>query len=170
MSLRTGSVYVLPGGTQGGSNNPGGNMTPTGQMGPPIVPNQPQVAIVAPQKIIPPPTPPQKSSSLDYLNFEEKRKIIASSLSLTDFLHHNNTSGSSTTPASPTQGRFECFEQRVFILCLCVNVLFFWCMKSILIFLLIQCLVLLLFVYLFLFFDNFFCTQETRSLMVYCPY
>ena len=31
---------------------------------------------------------PQRSSSLDYLNFEEKRQIIASSLSLSDFLAH----------------------------------------------------------------------------------
>lgn len=31
---------------------------------------------------------PQRSNSLDYLNFEEKRQIIASSLSLSDFLHH----------------------------------------------------------------------------------
>lgn len=103
--MRAGGVYVLPTGLPGGSNTPGSNMTPTGhKSGGSQVPNQPQVAIVAPQKIIPPPTQPQKSSSLDYLNFEEKRQIIASSLSLTDFLHHNNTSGSSTTPASPTQG------------------------------------------------------------------
>ncbi|XP_076755970.1 phosphatase and actin regulator 2 isoform X7 [Xylocopa sonorina] len=31
---------------------------------------------------------PQRSNSLDYLNFEEKRQIIASSLSLSDFLAH----------------------------------------------------------------------------------
>lgn len=31
--------------------------------------------------------PPQRSNSLDYLNFEEKRQLIASSLSLTDFIH-----------------------------------------------------------------------------------
>ena len=30
----------------------------------------------------------QRSNSLDYLNFEEKRQIIASSLSLSDFLAH----------------------------------------------------------------------------------
>lgn len=30
---------------------------------------------------------PQRSNSLDYLNFEEKRQLIASSLSLSDFLH-----------------------------------------------------------------------------------
>lgn len=29
---------------------------------------------------------PQRSNSLDYLNFEEKRQLIASSLSLSDFL------------------------------------------------------------------------------------
>ncbi|XP_075221175.1 phosphatase and actin regulator 2 [Lycorma delicatula] len=44
---------------------------------------------------------PQRSNSLDFLNFEEKRQIIASSLSLTDFLHH---SGSATSPSSPTSG------------------------------------------------------------------
>lgn len=30
---------------------------------------------------------PQRSNSLDYLNFEEKRQLIASSLSLTDFIN-----------------------------------------------------------------------------------
>lgn len=30
---------------------------------------------------------PQRSNSLDYLNFEEKRQLIASSLSLSDILH-----------------------------------------------------------------------------------
>lgn len=44
-----------------------------------------------------------RSTSMDYLNFEEKRQIIASSLSLTDFLH---TSGTATTPTSPTTGKF----------------------------------------------------------------
>lgn len=44
---------------------------------------------------------PQRSNSLDFLNFEEKRQLIASSLSLTDFLHH---SGSATSPSSPTSG------------------------------------------------------------------
>ncbi|KAJ1530382.1 hypothetical protein ONE63_005291 [Megalurothrips usitatus] len=34
---------------------------------------------------------PQRSNSLDYLNFEEKRQLIASSLSLSDFLHTNGT-------------------------------------------------------------------------------
>ncbi|VVC44311.1 Hypothetical protein CINCED_3A003090 [Cinara cedri] len=43
-----------------------------------------------------------RSNSMDYLNFEEKRQIIASSLSLTDFLH---TSGTATTPTSPTTAK-----------------------------------------------------------------
>nr|XP_017029696.1 histone-lysine N-methyltransferase 2D isoform X11 [Drosophila kikkawai] len=33
---------------------------------------------------------PQRSNSMDYLNFEEKRQLIASSLSLSDILHSSN--------------------------------------------------------------------------------
>lgn len=44
-------------------------------------PKQKTVAIVA----------PTRSNSLDYLNFEEKRRLIASSLSLSDFLNVGNT-------------------------------------------------------------------------------
>lgn len=43
-------------------------------------PKQKTVAIVA----------PTRSNSLDYLNFEEKRRLIASSLSLSDFLSVGN--------------------------------------------------------------------------------
>lgn len=49
---------------------------------------------------------PQRSNSLDFLNFEEKRQIIASSLSLTDFLQHKHAQGSATTPTSPTTAKF----------------------------------------------------------------
>ncbi|XKL61198.1 hypothetical protein PGB90_008255 [Kerria lacca] len=49
---------------------------------------------------------PQRSNSLDFLNFEEKRQIIASSLSLTDFLQHKRTQGSATTPTSPSTAKF----------------------------------------------------------------
>ncbi|XP_059615506.1 phosphatase and actin regulator 4-A isoform X2 [Phlebotomus argentipes] len=52
----------------GGGNNSGANN---------IVVMQKSVAIVT----------PQRSNSLDYLNFEEKRQLIASSLSLSDILH-----------------------------------------------------------------------------------
>uniref|UniRef100_A0A0A9XC92 Phosphatase and actin regulator 2 n=1 Tax=Lygus hesperus TaxID=30085 RepID=A0A0A9XC92_LYGHE len=54
-------------------------------------PSKPPVAIVT----------PHRSNSLDILNFEEKRQLIASSLSLTDFL---NRGGSATSPSSPTTG------------------------------------------------------------------
>lgn len=49
---------------------------------------------------------PQRSNSLDFLNFEEKRQIIASSLSLTDFLQNKHAQGSATTPTSPTTAKF----------------------------------------------------------------
>ncbi|XP_023316889.1 phosphatase and actin regulator 1-like isoform X14 [Trichogramma pretiosum] len=49
----------------------------------PFCPRTKTVTIVAPT--------PQRSNSLDYLNFEEKRQIIASSLSLSDFLAHGPT-------------------------------------------------------------------------------
>ncbi|XP_055700604.1 phosphatase and actin regulator 3 isoform X4 [Phlebotomus papatasi] len=57
-----------PGIGGGGGNNSGANN---------IVVMQKSVAIVT----------PQRSNSLDYLNFEEKRQLIASSLSLSDILH-----------------------------------------------------------------------------------
>lgn len=52
----------------------------------------------------PPPVaivPPHRSNSLDFLNFEEKRQLIASSLSLSEYLHRG---GSATSPSSPTSG------------------------------------------------------------------
>lgn len=58
-----------------------GNVQPTQQpLQPHAVPKQKTVAIVA----------PTRSNSLDYLNFEEKRRLIASSLSLSDFLNVGN--------------------------------------------------------------------------------
>ncbi|XP_063222049.1 phosphatase and actin regulator 1 isoform X4 [Bacillus rossius redtenbacheri] len=65
MSVRVTGVCLLPPGDGGG----GGGVVQA-----PVV--RPAVAIVA----------PQRSNSLDYLNFEEKRQLIASSLSLSDFL------------------------------------------------------------------------------------
>lgn len=62
MSVRVSGVYLM-------APSPGG--TPPGGASPPAL-------LVA----------PQRSNSLDYLNFEEKRQLIASSLSLSDFLHH----------------------------------------------------------------------------------
>lgn len=40
---------------------------------------------------------PQRSNSLDYLNFEEKRRLIASSLSLSDFLTATSANNNATT-------------------------------------------------------------------------
>ncbi|CAD7083404.1 unnamed protein product [Hermetia illucens] len=49
---------------------------------------QQQVCLVAKmQKSVTITVTPQRSNSLDYLNFEEKRQLIASSLSLSDILH-----------------------------------------------------------------------------------
>lgn len=67
MSIRVSGVYLVP-------TSPAG--TPTS--GTPTTPIKTTNIILG----------PQRSNSLDYLNFEEKRQIIASSLSLSDFLHH----------------------------------------------------------------------------------
>lgn len=74
MSIRVSGVYLV--------HSPGQPSSPeksdTGSGGVVAVVKPTAVAIVT----------PQRSNSLDYLNFEEKRQIIASSLSLSDFLHH----------------------------------------------------------------------------------
>lgn len=67
MSVKVSGVYLVPSQML---NEKGGN----------AVTKTKTVAIVA----------PQRSNSLDYLNFEEKRQIIASSLSLSDFIHVGN--------------------------------------------------------------------------------
>ncbi|CAD1478255.1 unnamed protein product [Heterotrigona itama] len=95
MSIRVSGVYLVP---SPAANNEPGNEKPSNNLS--IVDNSLQqqqqqqhhhhhhhhhhhaaktVTIVA---------GPQRSNSLDYLNFEEKRQIIASSLSLSDFLAH----------------------------------------------------------------------------------
>lgn len=91
MSIRVSGVYLMPtspvGSNDNGNNDKGGNLAIDGNLH-----HQQQhhhhhhhhsttktVTIV---------TAPQRSNSLDYLNFEEKRQIIASSLSLSDFLAH----------------------------------------------------------------------------------
>lgn len=63
MSIRVSGVYLVPGQMCEKSGNTVGKT----------------VAIVA----------PQRSTSLDYLNFEQRRQIIASSLSLSEFLSGN---------------------------------------------------------------------------------
>lgn len=68
MSIRVRGVYLVPSQVLP-SEKSGNNVTKTKT-----------VAIVT----------PQRSNSLDYLNFEEKRQIIASSLSLSEFLGCGN--------------------------------------------------------------------------------
>lgn len=70
MSVRVSEVYLVPSQVLASDKNSCSAATPKTK----------SVAIVA----------PQRSNSLDYLNFEEKRQIIASSLSLSDFLHVGN--------------------------------------------------------------------------------
>lgn len=53
-----------------------------------IVDENNQVCVVAKmQKSVTITVTPQRSNSMDYLNFEEKRQLIASSLSLSDLIH-----------------------------------------------------------------------------------
>lgn len=68
MSVRFSGVFVVPGSEKSAA------MHDRTQNNPPA--KVKNVAIVA----------PTRSNSLDYLNFEEKRQLIASSLSLSDFL------------------------------------------------------------------------------------
>ncbi|XP_023723053.1 phosphatase and actin regulator 2 isoform X4 [Cryptotermes secundus] len=75
MSIRVSGVYLVP--SPGQPSSPEKSDSP-GSGGVVAVVKPTAVTIVT----------PQRSNSLDYLNFEEKRQIIASSLSLSDFLHH----------------------------------------------------------------------------------
>ena len=75
MSVRVSGVYLVHSPGQPSSPEKGNSTGSDGVVG---VVKPTAVAIVT----------PQRSNSLDYLNFEEKRLIIASSLSLSDFLHH----------------------------------------------------------------------------------
>ncbi|KAI9581347.1 hypothetical protein GQX74_012672 [Glossina fuscipes] len=67
---------------------------------------QQQLCVVAKmQKSVTITVTPQRSNSLDYLNFEEKRQLIASSLSLSDILQCNQTNA--TAPKDTTNAKFE---------------------------------------------------------------
>lgn len=86
MSIRVSGVYLMPSEATPENNNPNENNEPNNQLSSRYHHHHHHhhhhqaktVTIVA----------PQRSNSLDYLNFEEKRQIIASSLSLSDFLAH----------------------------------------------------------------------------------
>lgn len=48
---------------------------------------------------------PQRSNSMDYLNFEEKRQLIASSLSLSDIIHCGPAAAAKEVAANTIIGR-----------------------------------------------------------------
>lgn len=58
-------------------------------------------------------TAPQRSNSLDYLNFEEKRQIIASSLSLSDFLAHGPAAAAAAAKEVAANTVIGEFSQRI---------------------------------------------------------
>lgn len=84
MSIRVSGVYLVHSPGQPSSPEKSDNTGSDGVVKPTAV------AIVT----------PQRSNSLDYLNFEEKRQIIASSLSLSDFLHHRPAAAAAKGVAS----------------------------------------------------------------------
>lgn len=100
MSVRLSSVYLL--------QHSQSSMSPSTEKSSPLGTDSP-VSLPLPGSKAPTAVAivtPQRSNSLDFLNFEEKRQIIASSLSLTDFLQHKHAQGSATTPTSPTTAKF----------------------------------------------------------------
>lgn len=100
MSIRVSGVYLVPNpGTTDSGNDKVGNLAMEGNLHHQHQQQQQQQQQHQHQhhhqhhhhsttKTVTIVTTPQRSNSLDYLNFEEKRQIIASSLSLSDFLAH----------------------------------------------------------------------------------
>ncbi|XP_067203620.1 phosphatase and actin regulator 2 isoform X12 [Linepithema humile] len=88
MSIRVSGVYLVPtspGSNDNGGNDKGGNLAVDGNLHHQQQHHHHHHSTTKTVTIV---TAPQRSNSLDYLNFEEKRQIIASSLSLSDFLAH----------------------------------------------------------------------------------
>ncbi|XP_023033445.1 phosphatase and actin regulator 4 isoform X3 [Drosophila willistoni] len=75
-------------GQTGGGGSPPDSPNANGQTAAEL---EQQLCVVAKmQKSVTITVTPQRSNSMDFLNFEEKRQLIASSLSLSDILHSNN--------------------------------------------------------------------------------
>ncbi|GAB0090361.1 hypothetical protein DMENIID0001_050880 [Sergentomyia squamirostris] len=103
MSLRSQMVpQQHPSQNVGGSGGPGIGGSASGANN--IVVMQKSVAIVT----------PQRSNSLDYLNFEEKRQLIASSLSLSDILHCGPAAAAA---AAKEVAANTVIDMTIFILC-----------------------------------------------------
>ncbi|XP_064548968.1 homeotic protein female sterile isoform X7 [Drosophila montana] len=83
-----------------------------GSLSPPDSPNaasaaelEQQLCVVAKmQKSVTITVTPQRSNSMDFLNFEEKRQLIASSLSLSDILHSQNQGNAKESNSINTNG------------------------------------------------------------------
>lgn len=74
-----------------------------------------QQSVLTMQKSVTITVTPQRSNSLDYLNFEEKRQLIASSLSLSDILQVGPAvaqAAKDVAAASSVIGNFECRLRR----------------------------------------------------------
>ncbi|XP_054006986.1 phosphatase and actin regulator 4 isoform X11 [Hylaeus anthracinus] len=83
MSIRVSGVYLVPSpAANEGNNEKSGNLSTENNL------HQQHHHHHHAAKTVTIVAGPQRSNSLDYLNFEEKRQIIASSLSLSDFLAH----------------------------------------------------------------------------------
>jgi phosphatase and actin regulator 4 len=95
MSIRVSGVYLVP--------SPGQHSSPEKSDGP----GSGIVAVVKPTAVTI--VTPQRSNSLDYLNFEEKRQIIASSLSLSDFLQHGPAAAKGVAATKVIVGKSEQF-------------------------------------------------------------
>lgn len=79
-----------------------------------------QQSVLTMQKSVTITVTPQRSNSLDYLNFEEKRQLIASSLSLSDILQVGPAvaqAAKDVAAASSVIGNFEC-RLRPFKVCI----------------------------------------------------
>lgn len=64
-----------------------------------------QQSVLTMQKSVTITVTPQRSNSLDYLNFEEKRQLIASSLSLSDILQVGPAVAQAAKEASTVIGK-----------------------------------------------------------------
>ena len=67
---------------------------------------------------------PQRSNSLDYLNFEEKRQLIASSLSLSDFLAHGPAAAAAAAAKEVAANTVVIGEKLRILMSGCILVLF----------------------------------------------
>lgn len=104
MSIRVSGVYLVPSPGNEGANEKPNNLSAENNL------HQQHHHHHHAAKTVTIVAGPQRSNSLDYLNFEEKRQIIASSLSLSDFLAHGPAAAAAAAKevaANTVIGEFE---------------------------------------------------------------